>query len=342
MTYSSGSVPTLSSRSTRCNGGQPCGIQLRTSTTIVLSLATAVLACSCVHRAFIFAGPATGLRGAGLSKGLRHDALTVTATAVADGDSSRLPCERYVTMNRFRVKEGAEETKFEKKWGASDPALLELQGLRWFSLLRRVPGTPKSAGALSVVYNYDDDTYEDDYSYVSFSIWDKKADFEAVREAIGKDASAGKGSVDFASKVVNGFRTTSGPSKPCEWEGMLLEQATLQDDSAAANSKVFVVMNRFSVKQGSEQEFEHRWATRESKLQEQAGFQFFQLLRCDHTPDDDVNYISMSAWDDREAFDSWWSSKSFSNMAQVQGALLEREIVRYFYEGKLLQCMHNV
>lgn len=309
---------------------------------IVLTVTTAVLVRSCVYRAFISAGPATGLRDAGSSRGLRHNTLTVTATAVADGDSSRLPGERYVTMNRFRVKEGADETKFEKKWGASDPALLELQGFRWFSLLRRVPGTPKSAGALSVVYNYDDDTYEDDYSYVSLTIWEKKADFDAVREALGKDASAGKGSLDFTSKVINGFRTTSGPSKPCEWEGMLLEKATLQDSSAAADSKVFVVMNRFSVKKGSEQEFEQRWATRESKLQEEAGFQFFQLLRCDHTPDDDVNYISMSAWEDREAFDSWWSSKSFANMAQVQGALLEREIVRYFYEGKLRQCMQSL
>lgn len=47
------------------------------------------------------------------------------------------------------------------------------------------------------------------------------------------------------------------------------------------------------------------------------GFRFFQLLRRQSTPDDDVNYISMSAWSDRDAFDKWWNSKSFANMAQA-------------------------
>ena len=84
-------------------------------------------------------------------------------------------------------------------------------------------------------------------------------------------------------------------------------------------------MNRFAVKDGCEPEFEKRWAQRESKLQEaqpdsdskhvkdlrfksgslpsalrglcavlhpQAeGFKFFQLLRRDQVPDDDVFWM---------------------------------------------------
>lgn len=229
--------------------------------------------------------------------------------------------DRFIVMNRFRVKEGAEE-RFEQRWG-KDRSVAGLDGLRWFSLLRRVSSTPKSTGALSVVFNYDDEQFEDDYTYVSLGVWESKGAFSAGAEAQPQDDSA-----SFANAVVKGIPTSSGPPKPTLWDGMLLEKA-----EETAKAAPFIVMNRFTVKPGSEPEFEQRWAKRESKLQEAKGFQFFQLLRRVQTPDDDVNYISMSAWKDRSSFDQWWSSKSFANMAQVQGNLLESEIVRYFYEG---------
>lgn len=227
--------------------------------------------------------------------------------------------ERFIVMNRFRVKEGAEE-RFEQRWG-KDRSVAGLEGLRWFSLLRRVSSTPKSTGALSVVFNYDDEQFEDDYTYVSLGVWESKGAFSASTAQTQEDSAS------FASAVLKGF-PTSGPPKPALWDGMLLEKA-----EETAKAAPFIVMNRFTVKPGSEPEFEQRWAKRESKLQEAKGFQFFQLLRRAQTPDDDVNYISMSAWTDRSSFDTWWSSKSFANMAQVQGNLLESEIVRYFYEG---------
>ncbi|CAE8605011.1 unnamed protein product, partial [Polarella glacialis] len=108
------------------------------------------------------------------------------------------------------------------------------------------------------------------------------------------------------------------------------------DGKEVLEPEMFVVMNRFTVKEGKEQEFEQRWATRESKLLEQEGFRFFHLMRHDQTPDDAVNYISMSAWESRADFDRWWSGKSFSNMAQVQGSLLDRPLTRYFYQAKLV------
>ena len=42
---------------------------------------------------------------------------------------------------------------------------------------------------------------------------------------------------------------------------------------------MFIAMNRFQVKTGSEQAFETVWATRESYLSELAGFIEFNLLR---------------------------------------------------------------
>ncbi|CAK8996580.1 Heme oxygenase (mycobilin-producing) (Mycobacterial heme utilization [Durusdinium trenchii] len=241
-------------------------------------------------------------------------------------------------MNRFRVKDGLEE-QFEQRWG-NDRSISSLQGLRWFCLLRRVSSTPKSTGALSVVFDSDDEQFEDDYTYVSLGVWENQ---EAFSGAGGMLQEAGEDSASFASMVASadnrphhafkGVVTTSGAPKPALWDGMLLEKAKAMQNSKAAP---FIVMNRFVVKAGSEVEFEERWANRESKLLEADGFQFFQLLRRVKTPDDDVNYISMSAWADRGAFDKWWEGKSFANMAQVQGNLLEGEIVRYFYEGVLV------
>jgi len=246
-------------------------------------------------------------------------ARCATSDTVAEG-SNLVQGDRFIAMNRFRVKEGTED-QFEQRWG-KDRSIASLDGLRWFCLLRRVSSTPKSTGALSVVYNYDDEQFEDDYTYVSLGVWESKGAFKATAELPQEESSS------FATSVMKGFVASGGPPKAALWDGMLLEKG--KDPSKAPP---FVVMNRFTVKPGSEPEFEQRWAKRESKLLEAEGFQFFQLLRRLKTPDDDVNYISMSGWTDRSCFDKWWSSKSFANMAQVQGNLLENEIVRYFYEG---------
>ncbi|CAE7927690.1 ubiB [Symbiodinium sp. KB8] len=267
------------------------------------------------------------------SKGLlQHVAVAASATTAADLQrqfDGLLQGERYIAMNRYRIREGG-EAQFEQRWGSADSTIAGLDGFRWFCLLRRVPSTPKSTGALSVVYNYDDEQFEDDYTYVSLSVWDTKTQFDAALSAERpNEPDVTEGKASFTKMAVNGVATMTGPPKPANWDGMLLESKAAD----AADSKVFIVMNRFAVKDGCEPEFEKRWAQRESKLQEAEGFKFFQLLRRDQVPDDDVNYISMSAWTDRDAFDKWWGSKSFANMAQVQGSLLESEIVRYFYEG---------
>eukprot|EP00933_Yihiella_yeosuensis_P039932 TRINITY_DN34103_c1_g1_i1.p1 TRINITY_DN34103_c1_g1~~TRINITY_DN34103_c1_g1_i1.p1 ORF type:complete len:369 (+),score=84.11 TRINITY_DN34103_c1_g1_i1:71-1177(+) len=260
-----------------------------------------------------------------------------------------IPGERYIAMNRFRVKNGC-EAKFEQRWATRESSLTTLDGFRWFCLLRRVPGT-KKGGSMSVIYNYEDDSYEDDYSYLSFTIWETKKNFNSWRTGPAfKEAHGGGGIANFVSMVVNGFMTSNGPPKPAFWRSMLLEKTPEQktrlvggpggqpdaDGENVLEPEIYAVMNRFTVKEGMEAEFEKRWADRESKLKEQKGFRFFHLMRRDQTPDDTVNYISMSVWDSREDFDDWWGSKSFTNMAQVQGNLLEHPLTRMFYEGKLV------
>lgn len=266
-----------------------------------------------------------------------------------------IPGERYIAMNRFRVKEGA-EAQFEQRWATRKSSLMKLKGFRWFGLMQRVP--PSGEGAAP---------YEDDYSYVSFTIWETKKNFESWRKGPAfKEAHGGGGPMQFFSMIINGFMTNNGPPKPAFWSGMLMEKTTEEkprlmggpggrpdfDGEQVLEPEVFVSMNRFTVAEGREKEFEQRWATRESKLQGLPGFRFFQLMRRDQTPDDDVNYISAAVWDDRASFENWRDGEGFKKAhgggkkaegghgsgggGGPMGGVLTRAPVPYFYEGKLV------
>ena len=60
------------------------------------------------------------------------------------------------------------------------------------------------------------------------------------------------------------------------------------------------------IKAGSESAFEEIWKTRQTRLNEHAGFIKFMLLRGD-TPGE---YISQTIWKDRKSFDDWRESQS--------------------------------
>jgi len=271
-----------------------------------------------------------------------------------------LPGERYIAMNRFQVRDGS-EAQFETRWATRKSSLIELDGFRWFGLFRRVPPSGE-----------DPQPYPDDYNYVSFTIWETKKNFNAWRTGPAfKEAHGGGSVMNFFGMIINGFMTSKGPPKPAFWRGMLMEKTRDEkprlasgpggraeaDGSEVLDPEVFVSMNRFTVAAGREAEFEQRWANRESKLQDQPGFRFFQLMRRDQTPDDDVNYISMAAWDDREAFDNWRNGEGFKKAhgggkppqagaghggaggegsSGPMGGALVRPPRPYFYEGKLV------
>ena len=73
---------------------------------------------------------------------------------------------------------------------------------------------------------------------------------------------------------------------------------------------MFIAMNRFKVKKGAEAAFEERWRTRESRLDEMAGFTAFHLLRGPEY-DDHTAYVSHSVWENLEAFTAWTKSEQF-------------------------------
>ena len=73
---------------------------------------------------------------------------------------------------------------------------------------------------------------------------------------------------------------------------------------------MFIAMNRFQVKTGSEQAFETLWATRESYLGKMAGFVEFHLLK-GPVADDHTLYSSHIIWVDKAAFEAWTHSDGF-------------------------------
>eukprot|EP00438_Fugacium_kawagutii_P028884 Skav225388 [mRNA] locus=scaffold2656:143418:150312:+ [translate_table: standard] len=60
----------------------------------------------------------------------------------------------------------------------------------------------------------------------------------------------------------------------------------------------------------------------------QGGFRFSQLLRRDQVPDDDSNYLGVTVWDDRAAYDK--ASVDTSSA----GDILERPAMNVLYEGQ--------
>ena len=73
---------------------------------------------------------------------------------------------------------------------------------------------------------------------------------------------------------------------------------------------MFIAMNRFQVKKGSEQAFETLWASRESYLSNMAGFVEFHLLKGPEAEDHRL-YSSHTVWADKAAFEAWTRSEEF-------------------------------
>ena len=73
---------------------------------------------------------------------------------------------------------------------------------------------------------------------------------------------------------------------------------------------MFIAMNRFKVKKGSEADFEQVWLTRETHLEDVPGFIEFHLLKGPER-DDYVLYASHSQWRTQADFEAWTRSEAF-------------------------------
>lgn len=73
---------------------------------------------------------------------------------------------------------------------------------------------------------------------------------------------------------------------------------------------MYIAMNRFRIKKGSEADFEQIWAERETFLDEVPGFKDFHLMRGPEAEDHTL-YASHSVWEDEDAFIGWTKSEAF-------------------------------
>lgn len=73
---------------------------------------------------------------------------------------------------------------------------------------------------------------------------------------------------------------------------------------------MFIAMNRFKIKLGSEDEFVNIWKDRDTYLDEVPGFKSFHLLR-GASNDEYTLFASHSIWESSDAFEAWTKSEAF-------------------------------
>ena len=76
------------------------------------------------------------------------------------------------------------------------------------------------------------------------------------------------------------------------------------------NNCMFIAMNRFKVKKGSEAGFEKVWTSRDTHLERVPGFVEFHLLRGPEA-DDYTLFASHTIWQSRSHFEAWTKSAEF-------------------------------
>ncbi|WP_029356011.1 antibiotic biosynthesis monooxygenase [Bosea sp. 117] len=81
---------------------------------------------------------------------------------------------------------------------------------------------------------------------------------------------------------------------------------------------MFLAMNRFKVRRGSEAEFEEVWRSRDSHLSTVPGFKKFDLLR-GPSGEEHTLYASHSIWNSRADFEAWTRSEAFRAAHRTAG-----------------------
>jgi len=247
-------------------------------------------------------------------------------------DQGLLKRDRYVATNRFAVRKD-KGPKFEARWANRKSRLSELQGFKYFHLMRRVTLNEDGTSDYSEGDKSDGSNMG---NYVSFTIWDKKSDFSAWRKGDAfKEAHGGTSIGAFMSTMISSIKILQGAPRPAFYDGLLVQAVTPDavpetvdgwrnveaDGIINLPAECFVACNQFFVPSDNAAAFEQRWASRESKLKECDGFVAFSMMRRDTggkghgvVPMDKVtepSYLSTTIWENRAAFDAWREGTAF-------------------------------
>jgi len=246
--------------------------------------------------------------------------------------------DRYVATNRFAVRKG-KGAKFEARWANRKSRLSELQGFKYFHLMRRVDIDEDGTNRYNEGEKADGTRMG---NYVSFTIWDKKSDFSAWRKGDAfKEAHGGTSISAFMSTMISSAFILAGAPRPAFYDGLLLQSVAPDtvpetvdgwrnvetDGLVTLPAECFVACNQFFVPSENSAAFEKRWADRESKLKKCDGFVAFSMMRRDtgdkghgSVPMDEAtepSYLSTTIWKDRASFDNWRDGTAF---AKAHGA----------------------
>jgi len=105
---------------------------------------------------------------------------------------------------------------------------------------------------------------------------------------------------------------------------------------------MFIAMNRFRVKKGSEEDFEQVWLNRDTHLQGVPGFIEFHLLK-GPAGDDFTLYASHTVWESHAAFEAWTRSDAFRAAHSRAGENKPLYIEHPQFEGfEVRQTVHRV
>jgi heme-degrading monooxygenase HmoA len=146
------------------------------------------------------------------------DETSKQEAASIDVNNKLLKRDRYIASNRFAIRSG-KEAKFEKRWANRKSRLAELDGFRYFHLMRRV-----SLDEDGVKYDGGDDKASSQGNYVSFTVWDNKKNFNSWRKGDAfKEAHGGTSIGAFVSTMVSSVRVMRGAPKPAFYDGLLVQ-----------------------------------------------------------------------------------------------------------------------
>jgi len=97
---------------------------------------------------------------------------------------------------------------------------------------------------------------------------------------------------------------------------------------------MFIAMNRFKVKNGSESDFEAVWKGRDSTLSEMKGFKEFHLLRGPVNEEEGYTlFASHTLWATQEDFIAWTKSENFRAAHRNAGSSKVNYIGHPQFEG---------
>lgn len=97
---------------------------------------------------------------------------------------------------------------------------------------------------------------------------------------------------------------------------------------------MYIAMNRFKVRKGSEEEFETVWKNRDSKLSDMKGFREFHLLRGPENEEEGFTlYASHTVWVSHDDFIAWTKSQNFRDAHKNAGTTKPSYIGHPTFEG---------